>query len=61
METACVIGILWEFVGDACHVIVHRSRTRLKGPSINDVTHQGERGVKHFVTMCDEGRGVLRM
>ena len=30
------------------------------GPSINDVTHQME-GVKHFVTMCDEGEGVLRM
>ena len=27
-----------------------------RGPSINDVTHQGG-GVKHFVTMCDEGGG----
>ena len=25
-----------------------------KGPSINDVMHQG---VKHFVMMCDEGGG----
>src|SRR6218665_3696081 len=29
---------------------------RIMGPSINDVMHQGE-GVKHFVTMCDEGGG----
>src|SRR6218665_1759443 len=30
------------------------------GPSINDNTHQGE-GVKHFLTMCDEGGGGVEI